>query len=79
MEQTKIEIDLVKDYQASLNSFVDKLKENDFEGIDIEIFEMIFEIGYQSGANDVIKKIKTIADEYEPTGKIGDITLVKNS
>lgn len=79
MEQTKIEIDLVKDYQASLNSFVDKLKENDFEGIDIEIFEMIFEIGYQSGANDVIKKIKTIADEYEATGKIGDITLVKNS
>lgn len=79
MEQTQIEIDLVKEYQASIDSFKNDLKEKDFEQKDIELFEMIFEMGYQSGANDVIEKVKTIANEYEATGKIGDITPAKNS
>ena len=79
MEQTQIEIDLVKEYQASIDSFKNDLKEKDFEQKDIELFEMIFEMGYQSGANDVIEKVKTIANEYEATGKIGDITHAKNS
>ena len=79
MEQTQIEIDLVKEYQASLDSFKNDLKEKDFEQKDIELFEMIFEMGYQSGANDVIEKVKNIANEYEATGKIGDITPAKNS
>ena len=79
MEQTQIEIDLVKEYQASIDSFKNDLKEKDFEQKDIELFEMIFEMGYQSGANDVIEKVKTIANEYEATGKSGDITPAKNS
>lgn len=79
MEQTQIEIDLVKEYQASIDSFKNDLKEKDFEQKDIELFEMIFEIGYQSGANDVAEKIKTIVNEYEATGKVGDIALAKNS
>lgn len=79
MEQTQIEIDLVKEYQASIDSFKNDLKEKDFEQKDIELFEMIFEMGYQSGANDVIEKVKTIANEYETTGKIGDIAPAKNS
>lgn len=79
MEQTQIEIDLVKEYQASIDSFKNDLKEKDFEQKDIELFEMIFEMGYQSGANDVAEKIKTIVNEYEATGKIGDIALAKNS
>lgn len=79
MEQTQIEIDLIKEYQASIDSFKNDLKEKDFEQKDIELFEMIFEMGYQSGANDVAEKIKTIVNEYEATGKIGDIALAKNS
>lgn len=72
MEQAQIELDLVKEYQASLNLFKNNLKENDFKESDIELFEMIFEMGYQSGTNDVVEKIKTIADEYEATDKVGD-------
>ena len=72
MEQTQIELDLVEEYQASLNLFKNNLKENDFKESDIELFEMIFEMGYQSGTNDVVEKIKTIADEYEATDKVGD-------
>lgn len=79
MEQTEIEINLVKEYQASIDSFKNDLKEKDFEQKDIELFEMIFEMGYQSGANDVAEKIKTIVNEYEATGKVGDIALAKNS
>ena len=44
MEQNQIELDLVEEYQASLNLFKNKLKENDFKESDIELFEMIFEI-----------------------------------
>lgn len=72
MEQNQIELDLVEEYQASLNLFKNNLKENDFKESDIELFEMIFEMGYQSGAKDVVEKIKTIADEYEATDKVGD-------
>jgi hypothetical protein len=72
MEQNQIELDLVKEYQASLNLFKNNLKENDFKESDINLFEMIFEMGYQSGTNDVVEKIKTIADEYEATDKVGD-------
>ena len=72
MEQTQIELDLVEEYQASLNLFKNNLKENDFKESDIELFEMIFEMGYQSGTNDVVEKIKTIANEYEATDKVGD-------
>ena len=79
MEQTQIEIDLVKEYQASLESFKMDLLDKQVDKKDIELFEMIFEIGYQTGTNDVIKKIKNIPNEYEATGKIGDIALAKNS
>jgi hypothetical protein len=79
MEQTQIEIDLIKEYQASIDSFKNDLKEKDFEQKDIELFEMIFEMGYQSGANDVAEKIKSIVNEYEATGKIRNITLAKDS
>ena len=72
MEEKTIELDLVEEYQASLNLFKNNLKENDFKESDIELFEMIFEMGYQSGTNDVVEKIKTIADEYEATDKVGD-------
>ena len=72
MEQNQIELDLVEEYQASLNLFKNNLKENDFKESDIELFEMIFEMGYQSGTNDVVEKIKTIAYEYEATDKVGD-------
>lgn len=72
MEQNQIELDLVKEYQASLNLFKNNLKENDFKESDINLFEMIFEMGYQSGTNDVVEKIKTIANEYEATDKVGD-------
>ena len=72
MEQNQIELDLVEEYQASLNLFKNNLKENDFKESDIELFEMIFEMGYQSGTNDVVEKIKTIANEYEATDKVGD-------
>ena len=72
MEQNQIELDLVEEYQASLNLFKNNLKENDFKESDINLFEMIFEMGYQSGTNDVVEKIKTIANEYEATDKVGD-------
>lgn len=72
MEQNQIELDLVEEYQTSLNLFKNNLKENDFKESDIELFEMIFEMGYQSGTNDVVEKIKTIANEYEATDKVGD-------
>lgn len=79
MEEKTIELDLVEDYQASLNLFKNNLKENDFKESDIELFEMIFEMGYQSGTNDVVEKIKTIADEYEATGKVGDNPSAQDS
>jgi hypothetical protein len=79
MEQTQIELDLVEEYQASLNFFKNNLKENDFKESDIELFEMIFEMGYQSGTKDVVEKIKTIADEYEATDKVGDNPSAQDS
>lgn len=79
MEHIQIEIYLVKEYQASLESFKMDLLDKQVDKKDIELFEMIFEIGYQTGTNDVIEKVKTIANEYEATGKIGDITPAKNS
>ena len=70
MEQTQIELDLVEEYQASLNLFKNNLKENDFKESDIELFEMIFELGYKSGGRDTLNKIKKMSDKYEATGKI---------
>jgi hypothetical protein len=70
MEEKAIDLDLSVEYDESLRYFIDAISELEATETEIDLFKMIFKMGYESGGTDMINKLKKTHEEYEATGKI---------
>lgn len=70
MEDQEIKLDISADYQESLKKFINSLSEFNATELELNFIEGIFEIGYETGFNDMLNKLKKLQEEYEATGKI---------
>jgi uncharacterized membrane protein YgaE (UPF0421/DUF939 family) len=70
MEKKEIEIDLSIEYDESLRYFSEAISDFKATETEMNLFKMIFKMGYEAGGTDMINKLKKTHEEYEATGKI---------